>query len=305
MCTTPFAKSPFSNINHQINKWLLSKGKLLALATSLIGGLTISESLRAWTCMSVGAGHYCDLDNVTYGTLTACQVACGLPVTTYTLTLNTTGTGSGVVTGAGNYPAGTAITLGASANAGSIFVGWSTGCNNGMTLNASMTCTATFDKDFSTTPTTLPTPPLPDYLGLFLQLDGTGTGKVTSDTGLSCQTSDCQNLNGSLVCNPQTCSQAVKTSTTVTLTPQADLGSYFSSWGGNQDCLTSPMLMNGGKLCIAYFHLLDEPLTVVIAGQGNVIATPLTCPGTCTANYPYGTTVTLQTQPAAGWQFQA
>jgi hypothetical protein len=155
-----------------------------------------------------------------------------------------------------------------------------------------------------TPPPPLP-PPLPDYLGLFLQLDGTGSGKVTTDTGLSCQTSDCQtNLDGSLTCNPQQCSQAVKTSTTVTLTPQADLGSYFSSWGGNQDCLTNPMLMNGGKLCIAYFHLVDEALTIVIQGQGTVTATPLTCPGTCTTNYPYNTTVTLQTQPAAGWQFQ-
>ena len=95
------------------------------------------------------------------------------------------------------------------------------------------------------------------------------------------------------------------TASTVTLTPQADLGSYFSSWGGHQDCLTSPMLMNSGKLCIAYFHLRDEPLTVVIQGQGSVTATSLTCPGTCTATYPYGTTVTLQPQPATGWQFQA
>lgn len=55
------------------------------------------------------------------------------------------------------------------------------------------------------TPVVTPsTPPLPENLSLFLQIDGTGPGKVTTDTGLSCHSTDCQvNPAGELKCNPQ------------------------------------------------------------------------------------------------------
>jgi hypothetical protein len=163
----------------------------------------------------------------------------------------------------------------------------------------------------SPTPSPLPAslpapPPLPDYLGLFLQLDGTGTGKVTNETGLSCQSSDCQRaLDGTLTCNPQTCKQVVKSYSTVTLTPQADVGSVFSSWGGHPDCVTGQFMMDSGKLCIAFFHLLDEPLTVTVQGQGHITDTNLHCSDNCVVNYLYGTAVTLLASPANDWLFQA
>jgi hypothetical protein len=63
--------------------------------------------------------------------------------------------------------------------------------------------------------------------------------------------------------------------------------------------------MNSGFLCTAYFRLREEPLTVVIQGQGSITAPNLDCPTSpCVTKQPYGTTVTLQPQPAAGWQFQ-
>jgi len=72
------------------------------------------------------------------------------PVITHTLTITTTGNGSGVVTptvGAHTYLSGTLVTLGATPAAGSRFDGWSgaAGCAEGqVTLDADKLCIATF-----------------------------------------------------------------------------------------------------------------------------------------------------------------
>jgi len=63
------------------------------------------------------------------------------------LTVNKSGTGNGIVTGAGTYGAGTVVDLTAAPDPGSSFAGW-TGdpdCSDGqVTVNADMTCTAVF-----------------------------------------------------------------------------------------------------------------------------------------------------------------
>ncbi len=154
------------------------------------------------------------------------------------------------------------------------------------------------------TPVTPSTPPLPDYLGLFLQIDGTGHGKVTIDTGLSCQSSDCQvdTKTGALKCNPQACTQLEKTTSVVTLTPVADSDSVFSSWGGNEDCIDGQVFMNGGKLCIAYFHRIYD-LTLSLQGEGQVTGEGIECGTKCQASYESGTMTTLQATPATGQDF--
>ena len=65
---------------------------------------------------------------------------------TYTLTLAKTGTGNGTVSGGGNYAAGVKVTLTATPDANSTFVGWSPGpCAASFTMPANnLTCTATF-----------------------------------------------------------------------------------------------------------------------------------------------------------------
>jgi len=154
------------------------------------------------------------------------------------------------------------------------------------------------------------TPPLPDYLGLFLQIDGTGHGKVTTDTGLSGQSSDCQVdiKSGDLKCNPQARTQLEKTASYVTLTPQADSDSVFSSWGGNEDCINGQVFMNGGKLCIAYFHRIYD-LTVTLQGQGQVTSLDndqpavIDCGLTCQAAFSSRMRRSLQATPATGMTF--
>lgn len=63
--------------------------------------------------------------------------------------------------------------------------------------------------------------------------------------------------------------------------------------------------MDSGKLCIAFFHLLDEPLTITVQGQGHVTDNNLHCSDNCVVNYLYGTAVTLLASPATDWLFQA
>ena len=66
-----------------------------------------------------------------------------------TLTLNSAGTGSGTVSGAGSFIVGHAAIVSATASSGSSFVNWTgpnaTECAGGIVLmNADKTCTATF-----------------------------------------------------------------------------------------------------------------------------------------------------------------
>jgi hypothetical protein len=136
-------------------------------------------------------------------------------------------------------------------------------------------------------------------LGIRVAVDGTGQGRVVSTTSGIDQAIDCS------ITNPTGCMARFAPAAEVTLVATPAEGSTFAGWGGNVDCVTGHFLVTGGKLCIAFFDLVDETLTVAVQGQGSVTATALQCPGTCTTTYPYGTSVTLQAQPATGWEWQA
>lgn len=71
------------------------------------------------------------------------------PVTKYTLTLNVSPNGSGSVTGAGQYDAGSEVRISATPNSGYAFVRWSDGDTNTsryITMNSSKTFTAYFEQ---------------------------------------------------------------------------------------------------------------------------------------------------------------
>src|SRR3972149_5895759 len=109
-----------------------------------------------------------------------------LAITTYTLSVSKTGTGSGTVTSSPGgincgsdcsepYSYGTPVTLTAAADAGSVFAGWSgdPDCSDGVvTVDSAKGCTATFNLQTNT---------------LSVSKTGTGSGTVTSSpAGINC-----------------------------------------------------------------------------------------------------------------------
>ncbi len=313
-------------MSHQfkpLQQWIF-KLKWAVLVTSMSIGLVISES--AWASCTQLQGYscqfYCDVDHLMYSTATDCPAACGsvvpLPtctsIITYTLTLNTSGSGTGTVSGGGSYAEGTEVNLIAIGDPESVFVGWSEeGCDNTLILKENTTCTAKFEKIEPPTPGSTSSSKLPDYLSLTIQIAGSGSGSVSTNTGLYCTRQDCQtNSLGEVSCNEEACSGRVTTASTVTLTPQADQDSVFSSWGGHEDCIDEEVFMSGGRLCIAYFHMVYE-LTVVTTGQGKVMAHSasrqpqgIDCGegnNSCSALFSKGMTTYLQAIPSTDMKF--
>jgi len=145
--------------------------------------------------------------------------ACGTTPQTFGLAVVRAGTGSGTVTStpagitcgtscSGNYASGTAVTLTATAAAGSTFSGWTGGGCAGtgscvVTVTATTTVTATFDA---------PT------LALTVTKAGTGSGTVTSTPA-------------GITCGPS-CSASYPNGTAVTLTASSATGSSFTGWSG-------------------------------------------------------------------------
>ena len=139
--------------------------------------------------------------------------------TTFPLTVNVAGTGSGTVTStpagiscpgtcSATFAGGTSVTLTASAAAGSTFAGWSGACTGTgsctVKMNAAQSVTATFN-------------PVANF-ALSVTMAGTGSGTVTSaPAGISC---------------PGTCSASFAGGTSVTLTASAAAGSTFTGWTG-------------------------------------------------------------------------
>ncbi len=108
--------------------------------------------------------------------------------------------------------------------------------------------------------------PEPDPFQLIVNIDGNGSGTVSSDpSGISC---------------PESCIASYPPETSVTLTATADSGSIFSGWSG--DCSgtgTCSVTMNSAKNVTATFSLTTPSATItasnctIPAGQGSCNST--------------------------------
>jgi uncharacterized repeat protein (TIGR02543 family) len=214
--------------------------------------------------------------------------------TTFPLTVTLGGNSMGTVTSnpAGincgtdcieQFMSGTMVTLTASPNTGSTFMGWSGACSGTgtctITVSTAINVTANFALDNS----------------LMVVLAGNGSGLVSSNpAGINCGTS---------------CSHQFPTNTMVTLTALTATGSTFDGWsgGGCTGTGTCVVTTDAAKMVTATFTLTQHALTVTPAGNGTgmVTSTPagISCGADCSESYPYNTMVTLAAMPTTGSTF--
>ncbi len=215
--------------------------------------------------------------------------------TTYTVTVTRGGGGGGTITSdpAGLDCPGTCtltvadgqqVTLSATPDAGSSFVGWTGGGCSGLgdcaiTATQNVLVEVAFALDGSLVVTT----------------DGTGTGVVTSNpAGINCG-ADCQ--------------QTYPAAETVVLTAAADASSTFAGWsgGGCSGTGTCTVSVSATTMVTATFTLLRPTLAISVKGNGDgtVTSNPagIDCGMGCSAAYDYGASIVLSASPATGSTF--
>ncbi len=182
------------------------------------------------------------------------------------------------------YDTGTSVTITNSANTGYMFSNWSgnADCLDGsVTMNVSMTCTATFKLQTN---------------NLTVNKAGNGTGTIiSSPTGINCGTD---------------CSESYTRDTTVKLTATPGNESTFDGWGGDADCFDDSVTMDNNKTCTAMFKLKTYNLTITKTGTGSGTVTSnsagIDCGTDCLESYNSGEIINLTATPSsdstfAGW----
>jgi uncharacterized repeat protein (TIGR02543 family) len=187
----------------------------------------------------------------------------------YTLVLNTVGTGSGSATRdplQSSYPYGQIVLVTATANPGSTFTGWSgalSGTVNPVALfmDGSKTLTANFSRNQYT-----------------LVMNTNGGGSVNA--------------------NPASGPYPHGAQLVLTATPST--GWSFSRWTGSLTGSTNPatLSMDSNKSVFALFTQNLYALTTGVTGSGTITRSP------AKSGYTYGEQVTLTATPAPGWSFQ-
>jgi Divergent InlB B-repeat domain len=217
-------------------------------------------------------------------------------ITTYTLTVTRSGTGSGTVTSSpagincgstclATLSSGTAVTLSAIPSSGSTFAGWTgnADCADGsVTVTSNMGCTATFNASGYALTTSVVNE---------VTSSGSAAGRIVSNPiGIDCGTDCTENYTSGRV---------------ITLTPMPAANSRFVKWAGDADCSDGSVTMNGNKNCTATFATNIVSLSVSKKGNGTVTSTPsgISCGTTCSFNFLAGTVVSLRATPTAGFTF--
>lgn len=218
------------------------------------------------------------------------------PVITHTVTVARTGGGSGAITAtpggllcpgacALTVVDGSVVTLDTSADAASVFAGWSGGG-----CGASGPCAITIDDDV----VVLARFELRRYpLAVTVEATNGATGSVTSTpAGVACGT---------------TCSAEFDHGTTVTLTAQPGPGAQLVGWSGaGAGCGAAPDCVVTVTAATAITATFTRPLLTLTAartgdGVGTITSSPagIACGTDCSESYPPGTIVTLTATAAA------
>ena len=217
----------------------------------------------------------------------------------FELTVKKNGTGTGKVTGPGidcgedckeKYLEGSAVPLAADADPGSEFTGWSGACSGTGSCEVTMTeakeVTATFEEEEEGIP-------------LSIDVEGTGSGVVTSDTG-------------AISCDPF-CSDEYPEGAVVILTATPAPGSVFVSWkycdsGGvnGRQCTVTMSKAKTVKATFTTTHALE--VSRAGTGLGKVQSSPggILCLSNCsetTASFKEGVKVVLKQTPAKHFHF--
>jgi uncharacterized repeat protein (TIGR02543 family) len=253
-------------------------------AVTLTAAPDNASAFSGWSGACTGAQATCTV------TMDAAKTVTATFARLVGLTVTRAGSGSGTVTSSPpgincgadcseSYAQGTAVTLTATADASSVFSGWSGACTGAqatctVTMDAAKTVTATFGSVVQTST-------------LMVTKAGSGNGTVTSSPpGINCGTD---------------CTKAFPTGTAVTLTAAPDNASTFSGWSGacTGTQTTCQLTMDAAKTVVATFTpaVTTWLLTVTKAGSGTgtVTSSPpgINCGADCNESYAQGTLVTL------------
>ncbi|MCP4271356.1 MAG: hypothetical protein GY781_05235 [Gammaproteobacteria bacterium] len=230
---------------------------------------------------------------------------------TFDLSIVIDGTGSGTVTSTvtsdppninctsdciNNFAVNDEVTLKATPDAGSIFVGWSghADCANApITITTHLQCTATFDSD--------------GFTYLYLNATGTGTGSISTD-GFECFSPG--QMEG--------CNQPYNENDLVQIQASPSAGSIFAGWSAGcpagQNANYTLTIPATNVTCIATFNLdtvTQYNLSIVLSrsgtGTGTVTSLPgiagINCPTDCSEDYDENLSVTLTATADAGSRF--
>jgi phospholipase C len=135
------------------------------------------------------------------------------------------------------------------------------------------------------------TPPASTYV-LTVTAPSSGAGTITSSpSGISC---------------PGTCTASFATGTKVTLTETTGSNYFFGGWSGACTGSGSCSVTMSAAETVTPAFTPGEGVTIAITGAGAVSSSPagITCPGTCSWNFPQNTAITLTASPTndfTGW----
>jgi len=275
-------------------------GTVVALTATPATGSTFA----GWSGACTGTGG-CSvtLDQAKSVTTTFDQAA----ARTFNLTVGKAGSGSGSITSdvggidcgtncSANITSGTQVTLTATPNTGSEFVGWSGACSGTaacvLSISETKNATATFN--------TVAQPPAGKVqLTVTSTSDNEGgTGRVVSKPGgVSCA------AGGSK------CSKLYSIGRTVKLIAKPAANSDFAGWGGacsgtDRICV---LTLAQSQSVFASFSIKKLGLSVQIIGNGLVQGATepaIDCGAECEQVYPYGSKITLTATPEIGATFK-